>query len=141
MSYPPKTQETSEQVTDKVQVAKESAKKITGSVANKANALYNKLSIALGTVICVIVFLTSSTCFSSEDVKSSKIIIPKFPYVYSPEYVDYEVKLIKAGLMPAEDAFFAATKAVGKPQNLKMLVGLDAREVFSVEYVRQILEM
>ena len=148
----PNSQEPTNKANDKIQAAKENAKKVASAIMNKADDLYNKLPLdkineklkgkvdvksskfkkILGVAICCLLFLGIAMYCSSD---GSKIIIPKFAYTYSPEYVKYRVKEIEAGLFPAQCAFFDATEAVGKRTTYRDLVGKDAREIFSVDYV------
>ena len=133
---------------------KERALQIASATADKADALYNKLPLdkineklkgkvdvksrkfktILGVVGCAVVVLALLLCFSTSG--DSRLII-NYEGIFSPEYCRFHEKLTKAGLYPYYRSFFDALKAVGKPQSMPDYQGMDAREVFSIDYVRQ----
>lgn len=119
----PNSQEPTNKANDKIQAAKENAKKVTSAVMSKVDDFYNKLPLdkineklkgkidvksskfkkILSAVACIVILLALSMCFSSSNsttaVSEKDLVVPEIPYGHCPASLKFQLAVRKAGLL------------------------------------------
>ena len=150
----PNSQEPTNKANDKIQAAKENAKKVASAIMSKVDDLYNKLPLdkineklkgkvdvksskfkkILCAVVCIVILLALSMCFSSS---KKDLVVPEIPYGWHPAHMKFQIAVINAGLFAQDKAFFDAQEVAENRKYLKDFVGLDIREVYNADYVKK----